>query len=118
MIFRLVLMVCLTVGISSDLGAAVSAQVETKPQAEELSAEEMKAKAKAEEAAREDEAVAQLDSWAQFQHQSVKQNASPVAHWGWRADSYTLWGTHSNRLIPVYTFGTKGAGLDIFWAPQ
>lgn len=113
MIFRLVLMVCLTVGISSDLGAAVSAQVETKPQAEELSAEEMKAKAKAEEAAREDEAVAQLDSWAQFQHQSVKQNASPVAHWGWRADSYTLWGTHSNRLIPVYTFGTKGAGKGI-----
>jgi alkaline phosphatase len=31
-------------------------------------------------------------------------------HWGPIREVYTAWGSHTNRLIPVYTFGTKGAG--------
>lgn len=100
------------------------AQVETQEKAvdQEAAAEEArKAAAAAEAAAQEDLAVQALDSFAQFQHQSVKANQSPIAHWGWDKDNYTQWGTHSNRLIPVYTFGTLGAGtgldLDSYTGP-
>ncbi|MEQ8791916.1 MAG: alkaline phosphatase [Pirellulaceae bacterium] len=45
-----------------------------------------------------------------LQTNAVLENHCGVAHWGWKSDDYTLWRTHSNRLIPVYTFGTKGKG--------
>ncbi len=48
-----------------------------------------------------------------LQRLAVENGQSPVAHWGWQPDNYTLWGTHTNRLVPVYTFGTKGAGAGI-----
>lgn len=45
-----------------------------------------------------------------LQTQAIAQNRSPVGHWGIDPDDYTMWGSHSTRLIPVYTFGTKGGG--------
>lgn len=48
-----------------------------------------------------------------LQSKAVEAGRSPVAHWGWDSDNYLLWGTHSNRLIPVYTFGTAKAGTGI-----
>lgn len=50
-----------------------------------------------------------------MQVEAVVANRSPLAHWGWNRDSYTQWSSHSNRLIPVYTFGTRGAaaGVDL-----
>ncbi len=42
-----------------------------------------------------------------------KPKKSDVAHWGADPSNYTEWGNHSNRLIPVYTFGTKDAGSGI-----
>lgn len=44
-----------------------------------------------------------------LQTQAIDNNQSEFCHWGWEKDKYTLWGTHSNRLIPVYTFGTVDA---------
>ncbi len=48
-----------------------------------------------------------------LQTQAVNDGHAEFGHWGWEADKYMLWGTHSNRLIPVYTFGTLGAGSGI-----
>ena len=45
-----------------------------------------------------------------LQRDAIQQVHSKAAHWGWDPLVYTLSRTHSNRLIPVYTFGTKGAG--------
>ncbi|MEZ6055296.1 MAG: alkaline phosphatase [Planctomycetaceae bacterium] len=45
-----------------------------------------------------------------LQERAVNEGHCDVAHWGWNHDNYLLWGTHSNRLVPVYTFGTKSAG--------
>ena len=54
-----------------------------------------------------------VDRIGQLQQQAIKNGRSPVAHWGWRPEVYSLWTTHSNRLIPVYTYGTKNAGKGI-----
>lgn len=50
-----------------------------------------------------------------IQTAAIKNKKSPVAHWGIDPDDYTQWTTHSLRLIPVYTFGTKGnpKGIDL-----
>ena len=45
-----------------------------------------------------------------MQTTAIESNHSPVAHWGSLQENYTLWGSHSNRLIPIYTFGTRGHG--------
>jgi alkaline phosphatase len=45
-----------------------------------------------------------------LQTAAVTEGKSPLGHWGTDPDNYTAWGSHSNRLIPVYAFGTKGAG--------
>lgn len=50
------------------------------------------------------------DTLRQMQITAIQRNHSPVAHWGYDSSNYTMWGAHSNRLIPVYTFGTLGAG--------
>ncbi|GEM_PF-370854 len=57
--------------------------------------------------------VDSLDAIAKFQHHAIAAKSSPIAHWGWDPENYVLWGTHSNRLLPIYTFGTKGAGKGI-----
>ncbi|MDA1013958.1 MAG: alkaline phosphatase [Planctomycetota bacterium] len=48
-----------------------------------------------------------------LQAEAIANGYSPAAHWGWQPRNYVLWGSHSNRLIPVYTYGTKGAGSQI-----
>ena len=51
----------------------------------------------------------------ELQTQAIQDGKADVAQWGWQANKYMLWSTHSNRLIPVYTFGTKasGEGVDL-----
>ena len=46
----------------------------------------------------------------QLQTKAIEDNKAAFGHWGRDPNIYTAWKTHSNRLIPVYTFGTKGAG--------
>ncbi|TWT37400.1 Alkaline phosphatase 4 precursor [Posidoniimonas corsicana] len=48
-----------------------------------------------------------------LQADAVETKSSPAAHWGPKPGQYSSWTTHSNRLIPVYTFGTLGAGEGI-----
>ncbi|TWT55552.1 Alkaline phosphatase 3 precursor [Thalassoglobus neptunius] len=48
-----------------------------------------------------------------IQSEAVEAKKADFGHWGWTPDQYLQWGTHSNRLIPVYTFGTQGAGKGI-----
>lgn len=48
-----------------------------------------------------------------LQEQAVENKTAEFGHWGWEPEQYLLWGSHSNRLIPVYSFGTKGAGTGI-----
>jgi len=48
-----------------------------------------------------------------IQSDAVAKGKSDVAYWGNRADKYSTWGSHSNRLIPVYTYGTRGAGQGV-----
>lgn len=53
------------------------------------------------------------DVVAKLQSQAIENGKSPLGHWGTDAEDYTQWRTHSNRLIPVYTFGTKGAAKNV-----
>ncbi|WP_437202357.1 alkaline phosphatase [Planctomicrobium sp. SH664] len=48
-----------------------------------------------------------------LQEQAIGKNKAEFGHWGWDPENYLAWSTHSNRLIPVYTFGTLGAGQGI-----
>ncbi|MEZ6062732.1 MAG: alkaline phosphatase, partial [Planctomycetaceae bacterium] len=48
-----------------------------------------------------------------LQKQAIEQGTAAFGHWGTDPAKYTQWKTHSNRLIPVYTFGTRGAGKGI-----
>ncbi|MEZ6122748.1 MAG: alkaline phosphatase [Planctomycetaceae bacterium] len=52
---------------------------------------------------------------AQLQQQAIADDASELGYWGTDPAKFTGWKTHSNRLIPVYTFGTKagGSGIDL-----
>lgn len=45
-----------------------------------------------------------------LQTKAVEEGKAAWGHWGADPENYIAWGTHSNRLIPVYTFGTLGAG--------
>ncbi|RMG32281.1 MAG: alkaline phosphatase [Planctomycetota bacterium] len=47
------------------------------------------------------------DRLYRIQQQAVEQGRSPIAHWGPDPAKYVGWSSHSNRLIPVYTFGTR-----------
>src|SRR5204863_1306293 len=57
--------------------------------------------------------VADDDFVRELQTAAVTNGTSPFGHWGANPAKYTEWGSHSSRLIPVYTFGTKGAGKGI-----
>ncbi len=50
-----------------------------------------------------------------LQTKAIEVGKASWGHWGADPANYIAWGTHSNRLIPVYTFGTKnaGAGIDL-----
>lgn len=54
-----------------------------------------------------------LDPIRQLQHDAVIRNKTNQLHWGADPNNYIEWDNHSNRLIPVYTFGTKGAGKGV-----
>lgn len=56
-----------------------------------------------------------VDFPARLQEQAIADDISPAAYWGTDPQKYTGWKSHSNRLIPVYTFGTKGGkpGVDL-----
>jgi alkaline phosphatase len=53
------------------------------------------------------------DHIRELQNSAVNENRASWGHWGADPGDYTEWGTHSSRLVPVYTFGTKGAGEGI-----
>lgn len=57
--------------------------------------------------------ISAQDHIREIQQAAVDANRAEFGHWGWDPENYKLWGTHSNRLIPVYTFGTLGAGPGI-----
>ena len=50
--------------------------------------------------------VAAADHIRDLQTKAIEANKAEFGHWGVDPNNYKLWGTHSNRLIPVYTFGT------------
>jgi len=54
-------------------------------------------------------ASAQSDYIKDLQTKAIEQNKAEWGHWGPSAETYSNWTTHSNRLIPVYTYGI---GLD------
>jgi len=41
----------------------------------------------------------------QMQAEAISQGRAPWGYWGTDPEKYTGWSSHSNRLIPVYTFG-------------
>lgn len=57
--------------------------------------------------------AADADVPRRLQQQAVVENRAEFGYWGTAPETYTGWKSHSNRLIPVYTFGTKGSGTGI-----
>jgi alkaline phosphatase len=57
--------------------------------------------------------VSAADHLRELQLQSASQGKPIAAHWGPDPAKYISWSSHSLRLIPVYTFGTKGQGPGI-----
>ncbi|HUG93307.1 MAG TPA: alkaline phosphatase, partial [Planctomycetaceae bacterium] len=57
--------------------------------------------------------TAPADHLRELQTEAIRARHSPAAHWGPDPARYVSWSSHSNRLIPVYTFGTGGAGHGI-----
>lgn len=48
-----------------------------------------------------------------LQEQAINDGKAEFGHWGADPANYKMWGSHSNRLIPVYAFGTLNAGDQI-----
>ena len=42
-----------------------------------------------------------------LQTAAIEANQADFGHWGYDPANYKQWGTHSNRLIPVYSFGSR-----------
>ena len=59
------------------------------------------------------EDAGKLNAIREIQNQAIDAGRSPVAHWGSDPSHYAQWTTHTNRLIPIYAFGTLGAGKGI-----
>lgn len=59
--------------------------------------------------------MVRADELRELQAAAIEKGTSSAAHWGWRPEHYMLWGTHTNRLIPVYSYGTRdqGSGIDL-----
>jgi alkaline phosphatase len=49
---------------------------------------------------------AKADHIRELQTKAIERDYADFGHWGDDTSKYTQWGSHSNRLIPVYTFGT------------
>lgn len=58
----------------------------------------------------------------QIQARAIEDDKASFGFWGTDPDKYTGWTSHSNRLIPVYAFGSKGSGdgvdLDSYTGPK
>ena len=54
--------------------------------------------------------AARADHIRDLQTAAIEANKADFGHWGHDPANYKQWGTHSNRLIPVYTFGTLTPG--------
>ncbi|MEO2014740.1 MAG: alkaline phosphatase [Fuerstiella sp.] len=50
---------------------------------------------------------------SRLQAAAIADGKSALGHWGTDPEIYSKWRSHSNRLIPVYTFGTKGGGSHV-----
>ena len=50
-------------------------------------------------------AASSADAMRAIQEQGFKSGTSSVARWGIDPDRYSSWTNHSNRLVPLYTFG-------------
>lgn len=59
------------------------------------------------------QSAAAADKIRDLQTKAVEMDRADFGHWGIDPARYTLWGTHSNRLIPVYTYGTRDAGPNL-----
>ncbi len=46
-----------------------------------------------------------VDSMRELQSDAIKKQSAPWGHWGHIPNRYSTWLNHSNRLIPIYTFG-------------
>ena len=46
------------------------------------------------------------DPVRELQRAATEEGIATWGHWGARPDEWSEWRTHSNRLVPVYTFGT------------
>ena len=57
--------------------------------------------------------VSAADHLRELQLQSASLGKPIAAHWGPDHTKYISWSSHSLRLIPVYTFGTRGQGPGI-----
>jgi alkaline phosphatase len=53
------------------------------------------------------------DRICDLQTDAIKANRADFGHWGPDSGNYKFWSSHSNRLIPVYTFGTLNAGNQV-----
>ncbi|MCA9009133.1 MAG: alkaline phosphatase [Planctomycetaceae bacterium] len=57
-----------------------------------------------------------------LQSEAIAQDRAEFGYWGTDPAKYTGWKSHSNRLIPVYAFGTKNAGdgvdLNSYFGPS
>ena len=54
--------------------------------------------------------VAQADHIRDLQTDAATTNKAEFGHWGPDPAIYKQWGTHSNRLVPIYSFGTVSPG--------
>ena len=46
-----------------------------------------------------------IDQIREMQQQAFNEKNASWGHWGYQPHQYNQWNNHSNRLIPVYTFG-------------
>src|SRR5690348_13797370 len=51
------------------------------------------------------------DRMREMQAHAIAQDRAEWGHWGLDPKKYTGWKTHSNRLIPAYTFGISLADV-------
>lgn len=100
--------------------AAAQKKAEEKAAAEKAAAEKEAAeKAEAQAARRKSEEkltdTQKTDFIRRMQVEAFLTDRSELGYWGLDPANYFGWKSHSNRLIPVYTYGTKnaGAGVDL-----
>jgi alkaline phosphatase len=54
-----------------------------------------------------------VDWMRELQVEGIRDDRADIVHWGPDPASYVSWKTHTNRLVPVYSFGTAGQGSGI-----